>query len=141
MKQTFTDYNDNDLVCDYKLSLALMLNDLFHPLCQTAISILTLTMGNPVHLISIKGRRRVWPVSGGCLFLRGTWSDLRICRGTELLYTQFCICPLDYDYVLYIVRFAILYSKKQVKFLPSSGLQKSMSLFGYPNHGIQITDT
>jgi hypothetical protein len=27
----------------------------------------------------------------------------------------------------------------QVRFLPSSGLQKSMSLLGYPNHDIQIT--
>jgi hypothetical protein len=33
------------------------------------------------------------------------------------------------------------FGKKQVRFLPSSGLQKSMSSLGYPNHGIQITDT
>jgi hypothetical protein len=44
----------NDLVYDYKLSLAYMLNDLFHSLCQTVVSILALTMGNPVYLISAK---------------------------------------------------------------------------------------
>jgi hypothetical protein len=45
----------NDLVCDYKLSLAHMLNDLFHTICYTVISILALTTGNPVYLISTKG--------------------------------------------------------------------------------------
>jgi hypothetical protein len=42
----------NDLVCDYKLSLAHMLNDLFHTICKTVISILALTTSNPVYLIS-----------------------------------------------------------------------------------------
>jgi hypothetical protein len=42
----------NDLVCDYKLSLAHMLNDLFHALCLTVVSMLALTTGNPVYLIS-----------------------------------------------------------------------------------------
>jgi hypothetical protein len=49
----------NDLVCDYKLSLAHLLNDLFHTICYTVISILTLTTGNHIHLISTKGARRV----------------------------------------------------------------------------------
>jgi hypothetical protein len=51
----------NDLVCDYKLpvSLAYMLNDLFHTLCQTVVSILALTTCNPVILISTKAH-------GGC---------------------------------------------------------------------------
>jgi hypothetical protein len=49
----------NDLVCDYKLSLAHMLNYLFHTICYTVISILALTTGNPVYLISTKGARRV----------------------------------------------------------------------------------
>jgi hypothetical protein len=49
----------NDLVCDHKLSLAHMLNDLFHTICYTVISILALTTGNPVYLISTKGARRV----------------------------------------------------------------------------------
>jgi hypothetical protein len=31
--------------------------------------------------------------------------------------------------------------KKQVRFLPSFGLKKSMSSLGYPNHGIQTRDT
>jgi hypothetical protein len=70
------------------------------------ISILALTAGN---LISTKGARRVWPVSRGCLLLRGTWSYLRICRRSVLPYTPFCNCLLDYDYVLHIVNFAILY--------------------------------
>ena len=49
----------NDLVCDYKLSLAHMLNDLFHTICYTVISILALTTGNPAYLISTGGARRV----------------------------------------------------------------------------------
>jgi hypothetical protein len=32
-------------------------------------------------------------------------------------------------------------SKKKVRFLKSSGLQKSMSSLGYLNHSFQITDT
>jgi hypothetical protein len=38
---------------------------------------------------------------------------------------------------LYIVNLL----KKQVRFLPSSGLPKSMSSLRYSNHGIQIIDT
>jgi hypothetical protein len=49
----------NDLVCDYKLSLAHMLKDLLHTICSTVISILALTTGNPVYIISTKGTRRV----------------------------------------------------------------------------------
>jgi hypothetical protein len=49
----------NDLVYDYKLSLAHMLNDLLHTLCKKVVSILALTTGNPVYLISTKGARRV----------------------------------------------------------------------------------
>jgi ribosomal protein L37AE/L43A len=52
---------------------------------------------------------RVWPVSRGCLPLRGTWSYLGICRRSVLPYTRFCNCLLDYDCVLHIVNFAILY--------------------------------
>jgi hypothetical protein len=40
------------------------------------------------------GSRRVWPVSRGCLLLRGTWSCLRICRRSVLPYTRFCNCLL-----------------------------------------------
>jgi hypothetical protein len=58
------------------------------------ISILALTTGNPVYLISTKAARRVWPVSRGCLLLRGTWSYLRICRRSVLPYTRFCNCLL-----------------------------------------------
>jgi hypothetical protein len=65
--------------------------------------------GNPVYLISTKGSRRVWPASRGCLRLRDTWSYLRICRRSVLPYTRFCNCLLDYDCVLHIVNFAILY--------------------------------
>jgi hypothetical protein len=32
-------------------------------------------------------------------------------------------------------------TKKQVRFLPSPGLQKPMSSLRYPNHGINIADT
>jgi hypothetical protein len=49
----------NDLVCDYKLSLAHMLNDLFHTLYYPVNSILPSTTGNPVCLILTKGARRV----------------------------------------------------------------------------------
>jgi hypothetical protein len=40
------------------------------------------------------GSQRVWPVSRGCLLLRGTWSYLRICRRSVLPYTRFCNCLL-----------------------------------------------
>jgi hypothetical protein len=70
------------LVCDYKLSLKRVLNDLFHTICWTVISILALTTGNPVYLVLIKGARRVWPVSRGCLLLRGTWSYLWCLQGS-----------------------------------------------------------
>jgi hypothetical protein len=81
-----------DLVCDYKLSLAHMLNDLFHTICYTVISILALTTGNHVYLISTKGARQEWLVSRGCLLPRCTWSYLRICRRSVLSYTRFCNC-------------------------------------------------
>jgi hypothetical protein len=55
------------------------------------------------------GSQRMWPVSRGCSLLHNTWSYLRICRRFVLPYTQFCNCLLDYDYVLHIVNFAILY--------------------------------
>jgi hypothetical protein len=99
----------NDLVCDYKLSLTHMQDDLFHTICSTVILILALTTGNPVKLISTKGAQRVWPVSRGCLLLLGTWSYLRISRRFVLPYTRFCNCLFDYDYVLHIVSFAIMY--------------------------------
>jgi amino acid permease len=53
-------------------------------------------MGNPVHQFSTKGARRVWPVSRGCLLLRGTWSCLRICWGP--------FCPtLDFVFTVWIM--------------------------------------
>jgi hypothetical protein len=51
-------------------------------------------MGNPVYLIWLRVARRVWPVSRGCLHLRGTWSYHRICRRSVLPYTRFCNCLL-----------------------------------------------
>jgi hypothetical protein len=85
----------NDLVCNYKLSLAHMLNDLVHSLCYTVISILALTTGNLVYLNSTKGARRVWPVSRECLLLLGTWFYLhfKIVRGP--------CCP-TLDFVLWL---------------------------------------
>jgi hypothetical protein len=58
---------------------------------------------------------RVWLVSRGCLPLLGTWSYLRICRRSVLPYTRFCNCLLDYDFVLHIVNFAILYQKAAIQ--------------------------
>ena len=49
----------NDLVCDYGLSLTYMLNDLFHTFSYSVVSILALTMGNPIYPISTKDTRRV----------------------------------------------------------------------------------
>jgi hypothetical protein len=49
----------NDLVCDCKLSLAHVLNGLFHTFCWTVVSMLALATGNPVYLVSIKGAQRV----------------------------------------------------------------------------------
>jgi hypothetical protein len=93
------------------LSLAHILNDLLHTICWIAISILALTTGNPVYLISPKGERRMWPFSKWCLFLFGTWSYLCICRRSESPYTRFYNCLLDYDCVVHIANFSILYSK------------------------------
>jgi hypothetical protein len=42
-------------------------------------------------------------------WLRGTWSYLCICRRSVLPYTRFCTCPLDYNCVLHILNFTILY--------------------------------
>jgi hypothetical protein len=95
----------DDLVCDYRLSQAHMLIDLFHTLCLTVISILAFWGWV---ILSTKGAQRVWPVSMRCLLLRGTWSCLCVCRGFILHYTRFCICVLDYDYILCIVNFPIL---------------------------------
>jgi hypothetical protein len=62
-------------------------------------SILALTAGNPVYLISTKSARRVWLISkGASLLLLGTWSYLGVCRGSVLPLTRFCICLLDFDY-------------------------------------------
>ena len=98
LKSSFCKFFDryNDLVCDYKLSLAHVLKDMFHTICYTVISILALTTGNPVYLISTKGARRVWPVSRGCLLLRGTWSYLFISWGP-------CCPTLDYVFALWIM--------------------------------------
>jgi hypothetical protein len=49
----------NDLDCNYIFSLAHVRNDLFHTLYRTFVSILALTTGNPVYLISNKAH-------GGC---------------------------------------------------------------------------
>jgi hypothetical protein len=51
----------------------------------------------------------VTAVSRGCSLPRGTWSYLRICQRSVLPYTRFCNCLLDYDCVLHIVNFAMLY--------------------------------
>jgi hypothetical protein len=53
----------------------------------------------------------MWLINKGCLFLRGTWSYLRICRRSVLPYTRNCNCLLDYDCVLHIVNFASVYIK------------------------------
>jgi hypothetical protein len=45
----------DNLVCDYKLPLTHMLDDLFHTICETIIPILALTTGNPVYLFSTAG--------------------------------------------------------------------------------------
>jgi hypothetical protein len=70
--------------------------------------LMAMTTSNPAYLISTKGARRMWPVSKGCLLLRGTWSYLCICRVSVLPYVQFYIYFLKYDY---IVNFANLYCK------------------------------
>jgi hypothetical protein len=51
----------------------------------------------------------VWPVSRRCLLLRSTWSYLCIYRRSVLPYTRFCNCLLNYDCVLHIGNFPILY--------------------------------
>jgi hypothetical protein len=75
LKSSFCKFVDrnNHLVCDYKLSMAHMLKDLFHTICWT----LVLTTCNPVYLISTKGTQWMWPVGRGCLLLRGTCSQVQ----------------------------------------------------------------
>jgi hypothetical protein len=68
---------NDDFVSDYKLSLATMLNSLFHTLCHSVVSILTTC--NPIYLISNKSAWWVWPVSRGSLLFHGTWSYLLFC--------------------------------------------------------------
>jgi hypothetical protein len=85
LKSSFCNFYSrcNDLVCDYKLPLAHMLNDLFHTFCSTVISILALTIGNHLYIISTQGAWRVWPVCRGCSLLHGTWSYLRCNNRSE----------------------------------------------------------
>jgi ABC-type multidrug transport system fused ATPase/permease subunit len=75
-------------------------------LWQCVVSILALTMDNTVYQISTKAH-------GGC-----DWSaeDAYFSMAPDHTfafvmgpYTWFCICHLDYDYVLHIVNLAILY--------------------------------
>jgi hypothetical protein len=49
----------DDLVCDYKVSLANILNDLYHTLSWTVVSMLALTTGDPVYLASTGGAQRM----------------------------------------------------------------------------------
>jgi hypothetical protein len=55
----------------------------------------------------------MWPVSRGCLLLNCTLPYFCICRGSVLPCTRFCICFLDFDYVLRIVNVFIFYLSKQ----------------------------
>jgi hypothetical protein len=71
-------------------------------------------------------KRRVWPVSRGCLFLLGPRSYLRTFRGSVLPCTRFCglfffclfffLLFFYFDYVLHIVNFAIWYVHRYSKF-------------------------
>jgi hypothetical protein len=51
----------------------------------------------------------VWPVSRECVLLLRTWSYLCIYRGSVLPCTRFCICFFYLDYILHIIKFAIMY--------------------------------
>jgi hypothetical protein len=62
--------------------------------------------------MSIKVAQQMWPVRRGCLLLHGTWSYLRIGRGSVLPCTWFCICFLDYDYVWYIVNLTTIWKSE-----------------------------
>jgi hypothetical protein len=73
-----------------------MLNYLLLALNQTVVFRLALATSNPVYLISTKGSLRVWPRSRGCLLLHGTWSYLRICRGS-------CCPTLDFVFTFWIM--------------------------------------
>jgi hypothetical protein len=110
LKSSFRKFygHSNDIVCHYKLSLAHILNDLFHTLCYTINSILASTTGNPVYLLSLEGSQQVWPVSRGCLLLCGHPILPLHLFVSVLLCTRFCICLLDYDYVLYNVHHFVL---------------------------------
>jgi hypothetical protein len=99
----------NYLVCNNNWLLAYMMNDLFHTLCKTVVSILALTTDNFINLILSK-------VHSGCdRSAEDTYSPmssdptLAFVDGPCYLTIGFCICPLDYEYVLHIANFAILY--------------------------------
>jgi hypothetical protein len=69
------------------------------------VSILALTTGNPVYLISTKGTRRVWPVSRGCLLLHGTWCyyTFAFIGGPCCPTLHFVFAVLDYDCVWHML--------------------------------------
>jgi hypothetical protein len=59
-------------------------------------------------------RRKIHEYQHYCSYLQVFWGILLqtilailACAIATVPYTRFCICPLDYDYVLYIVTFAI----------------------------------
>jgi hypothetical protein len=112
LKLSFRKFCDryNDLVYNYmyKLSLAHMLNDLLHTIWQTVIFILALTTGNPVYLF------RLWAYEGATCQQMMLIPPRHLILPSHLLGVRvalhsFCKCLLDYDYVLHIVNFVILY--------------------------------
>jgi hypothetical protein len=91
LKSSFRRFWDHyyDLVCFCKVSLVRVLNDFFHALCWTVVSILALTTSNPRYLISTKGAQRCG------LFAEDTYSSVApehaftFVRGSVLLCTRF----------------------------------------------------
>ena len=63
----------------------------------TVISLLALTSGNPIYLISTNGARRMWPVRRGCLLLHDIYIFIFVCLplflSSSVCFSLFiCLC-------------------------------------------------
>jgi hypothetical protein len=73
-----------------------MLNDFFHTLCWTVVSILALTMGNTVYLISTKAH-------GGCVRLAEDAYSSMAPDPTFAFVRCVCCLTLDFVFALWII--------------------------------------
>jgi hypothetical protein len=101
-------YSDMFAITNYHWLICWMVCFIVFVRLEGFFFILALTTGNPVYLIPTKvysgcDRSAEDAYSSNHLILPSHLSEVM------LPYTRFRICPLDYDYILHIVRFVILY--------------------------------